>query len=96
MAEVAERVWPAGNARESLADIIEGAIAGTPQVVQRNDGEEVVVVSRDYYECTRPSLKAHLLAGGYADDSEDAFDGAIRDIRDGPPWFAPRDLDFSD
>ena len=95
MADVAERVL-AGSARESLTDNIEGAIAGTPQVVKRSDGQEVVVVFRDYYERTRPSLKTYLLGSGYADNTEDAFDRAIRDIRVGSPWFAPRDVDFSD
>ncbi len=96
MADVAERVWQAGSARESLADIIEGAIAGTPQVVQRGDGQEVVVVSRDYYERTRPSLKDRILALAYAGDEEDAFDRAMRDVRVGPPIFAPRGIDFTE
>jgi hypothetical protein len=96
VADVAEKIWQAGSARESLADIIEAAIAGTPQVVRRSDGQEVVVVSRDYYGRTRPSLKDRILALAYAGDEEDAFDRAMRDIRVGPPIFAPRGIDFTE
>jgi hypothetical protein len=52
----------AGSARESLSDIIEGAIAGTPRVLKRGDEQEVVVVSRNYDERTRPSLRDRILA----------------------------------
>jgi hypothetical protein len=41
MADVAERVWQASSARESFADIIEGAITGTPQVLKHGDGPPI-------------------------------------------------------
>lgn len=97
MVDTAEQVWEASEAQASFAEVFEAAMTGAPQVLQRRDGREVVVVSRDYYDRTRPSLKAYLLANGYAGDEEDAFDRAMRDIREGPPIpFAPRDVDLRD
>lgn len=96
MAEAAEKVWQAAKARESFAELVAGALAGTPQVVRRRDGKEVVVVSREQYERAKPSLKSYLLTQGYAGEGDDAFDRAMRDIRTGPALFAPRDVDLGD
>ena len=86
--------WQASNARLKFADIFDGAIAGQPQLVKRRDGKEVVVVSRDYYEKTKPNLKSFFLEGGYSGSGEDAFDditGGIRGSTSG--MFAPRRVD---
>jgi prevent-host-death family protein len=97
MPSTAEKVWQAAKARESFAELVEGALAGTPQVVRRRDGKEVVVVSREHYERTKPSLKSYLLTQGHAGEEEDAFDRAMRDIREGAPIpFGPRDADLGD
>jgi prevent-host-death family protein len=94
MPDIMERVWQAAKARESFAELVDGAIAGTPQIVRRRDGKEVVVVSREHYERTRPSLRSYLLTRGYAGE-EDAFDRAMRGIREGAPLpWAPRDADL--
>ena len=46
-----------------------------------------VVVSRDYFEKTRPNLKTYLLTEGFAEDGEDAFDRAMQEIRrEGSPF----------
>jgi prevent-host-death family protein len=83
--------WQAAEARNCFSDVVDAAVGGTPQFVRRRDGREVVVVSREYFEATKPNLKSYLLASGHADSEDDAFDAAMRDIRsDGIPLFEPR------
>jgi prevent-host-death family protein len=77
--------WQASNARLRFAEIVDGAVAGEPQFVQRRDGREVVVVSRDYFERTKPTLKSFLLEGGYSGDGEADFDAALREVRTNSP-----------
>jgi prevent-host-death family protein len=83
--------WQASVARSRLADIIDRAVDGRPQFIQRRDGKEVVVVSREYYERTRDNLKSYLLGSGYSGPGEDAFDEIIEGIRGSTAGaFAPR------
>jgi len=84
-----EPTWQAAQARHKFSDLVDAAVDGEPQFIRRRDGREVVLVSREYYERTKPNLKGYLLNAGYA--KEDAFDTAMRDIRSGPPLFSPRD-----
>ena len=84
------REWQATKARGAFAEIIEAAVEGTPQLIRRRDGKEVVVVSRDYYEANKPNLRDYLLTSGYAEE-HDEFDDALRTVREsGPSMFAPR------
>ncbi len=69
-------------ARSRLADIIDQAVEGHPQFIRRRDGKEVVVVSRDYYDRTKGSLKSYLLEGGYEADGEDEFDAIMDGVRE--------------
>jgi prevent-host-death family protein len=86
--------WQASAARSRLGDIIDEAVAGRPQVIQRRDGNQVVVVSRDYYERTKPTLKSYLLTAGFSGPGEDAFDEAMKGIRgETPGLFAPRGVE---
>jgi prevent-host-death family protein len=79
--------WQAAEARHRFSEIVDAAVEGHAQFVKRRDGKEVVVVSRDYFERTRPTLKTYLLTEGFAEDGEDAFDKAMRDIRrEGSPF----------
>ena len=79
--------WQAAEARHRFSEIVDAAVEGQAQFVKRRDGKEVVVVSRDYFEKTRPTLKTYLLTEGFAADGEDAFDKAMRDIRrEGSPF----------
>jgi hypothetical protein len=73
--------WNASNARLRFAEIVDGAVAGEPQFVHRRDGSEVVIVSRDNFEKTRPTLKSFLLECACSGDGEAAFDAALQDIR---------------
>jgi prevent-host-death family protein len=83
--------WQASNARLHFSDIVDGAVAGTPQFIERRDGKAVVVVSRAYYEQTKPNLKTFLLDAGYSGAGETAFDESLRDIRaNAPDPLAPR------
>ena len=74
------KTWQASDARQHFADLVEAAVHGEPQFVTRRDGKEVVVVSRSYFDKTRPTLKDYLLTAGFAEDGEDAFDRAMREI----------------
>jgi PHD/YefM family antitoxin component YafN of YafNO toxin-antitoxin module len=80
-------VWQAASARNKFAEIIDFAVACEAQFVQRRDGKEVVVVSREYFEHTKPNLKSYLLDAGYAGDGEDEFDALLEDVRAGFPDF---------
>jgi PHD/YefM family antitoxin component YafN of YafNO toxin-antitoxin module len=73
--------WQSSVARSSLRQIIDQAVDGHPQFIQRRDGKEVVVVSREYFERTKPNLKTVLLNEGYEAPGEQEFDAIMADIR---------------
>ena len=73
--------WQSSVARGRLSEIIDQAVAGTPQFIQRRDGKEVVVVSREYYDRTKANLKTFLLHEGISGAGEDEFDAIMHDIR---------------
>jgi hypothetical protein len=73
--------WQAAMARHRFAEIIDAAVAGEPQFVQRRDGKEVVVVSREYFERTKPNIKSYLLSSGYSGDGESEFDAILESVR---------------
>jgi PHD/YefM family antitoxin component YafN of YafNO toxin-antitoxin module len=86
--------WQATRARGALSAIIDAAVDGTPQFIRRRDGKEVVVVSRDHFEISKPNLRDYLLRSGYAPD-HDAFDDTMREVRTSlGAAFNPRALDF--
>jgi prevent-host-death family protein len=89
--------WQAAEARNCFSEVVDAAVGGTPQFVRRRDGREVVVVSREYFDQNKPNLKSYLSASGYADSEDDAFDVAIRGVRnDGVPSFEPRSTKLED
>ena len=91
------KVWQASDARQHFSDLVDAAVHGEPQFVTRRDGMEVVVVSRGYFDKTRPTLKDYLLTEGFAEDGEDAFDRAMRDIEnEGGLLFCGKRLDFTE
>ena len=88
--------WQASSARHHFTDLVDAAVEGEPQFVKRRDGREVVVVSREYYERTQPTLASYLLVAGVAPDDDDALDHALRDIRaEGSPVVTPGVADLS-
>ncbi len=81
------RSWQAAAARNRFTDVIDAAVAGEPQFVQRRDGKEVVIVSREYFDRTKPDIKSYLLNAGYSGEGEDRFDAIMEDVRAGFPDF---------
>ena len=72
--------WQASEARHHFSDVVEAAAAGAPQFVRRRDGQEVVVVSKEYFERTRPTLKDHLLNFRFEHD-DGSFEAALAEGR---------------
>jgi prevent-host-death family protein len=73
-------VWQAGVARHRFSQLVDAAVDGRPQIVRRRDGREVVVVSKEYYEQTKPSLKSVLLSYRFGERG-DAFDTGLKEAR---------------
>lgn len=89
--------WQAATARHRFTELVDAAVDGEPQFVKRRDGREVVVVSREYFEKTRPTLKSYLLTEGVSGEEEDAFDRAMREVRkEGSPFIVPGTADVSE
>jgi prevent-host-death family protein len=84
--------WQAAQARAHFAEVVEAAVEGKPQFIRRRDGQEVVLVSRDYFDRTKMNLKTYLLTAGYADDAPDDFDSVMQGVRNRLPPIAPRSL----
>jgi hypothetical protein len=72
--------WQAGAARHSFSRLVDAAVDGRPQFVRRRDGREVVVVSKEYYEQTKPGLKSVLLSHRFGERG-DMFDAALEEAR---------------
>ena len=91
------RTWQASDARHTFTDVVDAAVRGEPQFVKRRDGRHVVVVSREYFEKTRPTLKSYLLTEGVSEEAEDAFDRAMQEIRaEGRSFLGPGTVDLSE
>jgi prevent-host-death family protein len=73
-------IWQASAARHRFSEVVEAAVEGRPQIIRRRDGREVVVVSKEYYEETRPSLKSILLSHRFGERG-DVFDAALEEGR---------------
>ncbi len=44
-----------------------------------------MIVSRDDFEKIKPNLRNYLLTAGYTQDADDAFDAALRTVRERAP-----------
>ena len=73
-------VWQAGAARHRFSELVDAAVDGRPQVIRRRDGREVVVVSKEYYEQTKPNLKSVLLSHRFGERG-DVFDTVLEEAR---------------
>lgn len=88
--------WQASSARHRFTDLVDAAVEGEPQFVKRRDGREVVVVSREYYDKTQPTLASYLLASGVAANGEDALDRALQAMdAEGSPFLIAGSPDLS-
>lgn len=86
------RTWQAAEARHRFGDLVNAAVDGEPQLIERRDGKKAVLVSKDYFESTKPNLKTFLLNHGYSGEGEDEFDRILLDVRrDSPDFLSPRD-----
>jgi prevent-host-death family protein len=72
--------WQAAAARHRFSELMDAAVDGRPQVIRRRDGREVVVVSKEYYEQTKPSLKSVLLSLRFGERG-DTFEKTIETAR---------------
>ena len=75
------RTWQAAEARHKFGDVVDAAVAGEPQFIERRDGKKVVLVSKEYFESTRPNIKTFLLDQGYSGEGEEEFDRILVDVR---------------
>lgn len=73
--------WQASTARHQFSRVVDAAVAGRPQFVVRRDGREVVVVSKEYYERTKPDLKSVLLNFKFSHQDDGSFDAALAEGR---------------
>ncbi|HEY1934565.1 MAG TPA: type II toxin-antitoxin system Phd/YefM family antitoxin [Acetobacteraceae bacterium] len=73
--------WQAAAARHHFSDVVDAAVEGRPQFVRRRDGHEVVVVSKAYFEKTRPNLKAYLQSSLYESEPDADIETALRMAR---------------
>jgi hypothetical protein len=78
--------WQAAPAREAFAELIDAAVNGTPQLVRRQDGKAVVVVSKAHVDSHEPNLRDYLLTAGYA-GAHDAFNDALEKVKQGSARF---------
>ena len=93
-------IWQAAAARHRFSELVEAAVEGRPQFVHRRDGREVVVVSKEYYERTKPSLKTVLLSlrfGHRGDELDSALQKAGDHLAESltPHAFSPEHKDDS-
>jgi prevent-host-death family protein len=75
------RTWQAAEAQHKFGDVVDAAVAGEPQVIERRDGQTVVLVSAAYFEATRTDIKTFLPNHGYAGEGEAEFDGLMQEVR---------------
>jgi len=75
------RTWQAAEARHKFGDVVDAAVSGEPQLIERRDGKKAVLVSKDYFEATKPNIKTFLLNQGYSGEGEAEFDRILRDVR---------------
>ena len=94
---MSDDVWQAAEARHRFSEVVDAAVEGHPQFVRRRDGREVVVVSKEYFNQTKPNLKTYLVGAGYADEQDDVFDVAMRGVRsDTARLLQPRNIQLKD
>jgi prevent-host-death family protein len=81
MNKVLPPIWTASEARHRFSDLVDAVVGGEPQFVRRRDGREVVVVSKAYFEGTRPSVKGWILDDSLKLEADDPFFTDIKRAR---------------
>jgi len=72
------KVWSASDAKVQLDALVEAAANGEPQRIRTDDGKEVVVISKRYFDETIPQLKMALLTGEKTGQAGDALDDTLK------------------
>src|SRR3981189_1260822 len=73
--------WQPAPAGAHFAELVPAAVEGKPQFIRRRDGNEVVLVSRAYFDRTKMSLKDYLPCAQIAGYASDTFDERMRPQR---------------
>jgi hypothetical protein len=85
------------DARHKFNDVVDAAVQSEPLLVKRCDGRQPVVVSMEYFEKTRPTLKSYILTARVSGEDKDAFDRAMQEIRaEGSPFIMPNTADLAE
>jgi len=77
------KTWSVSDARANFADLLNEAAAGQVQTIERRDGSAFVLVSKDLFMTSRPSLAEHLanLDTGLDEQETEAWLQAMRDAQ---------------
>jgi prevent-host-death family protein len=77
------KIWSATEARANFAELLNEAAAGQIQQIERRDGAEFVLVSKQLFIATRPGLAEHLadLNTGLDEQQSEAWLQAMRDAQ---------------
>jgi PHD/YefM family antitoxin component YafN of YafNO toxin-antitoxin module len=76
--------WSIAEAQQSLEKIIEAALSGNAQVIQTENGEEVVLVSRTRKADSSLQPNDNVVNRAVGESEEDEFDRAMKTVREGP------------
>jgi hypothetical protein len=78
------KMWSASEARAKFSDVLDNASSGQiVQIERQSDGAEFVLMSRDLFMSSRPSL-AHFLAKldtGLSEEQTDVWLETMREVR---------------
>jgi prevent-host-death family protein len=75
------KIWSVSDARANFADLLNEAAAGQVQTIERRDGSEFVLVSKQVFISSRPSLAQYLanLDTGLNEQESEEWLQAMRD-----------------
>jgi hypothetical protein len=77
------KIWSASDARANFASLLNDAASGQVQTIERRDGTEFVVVAKQQFMKSRPSLAAYLadLDTGLSEQASDEWLQAMKDAQ---------------
>lgn len=75
---MSKKTWSSSEAKAQLDAIIHAAAKGEPQRIRSADGQEVIVISKRYFDETTPKLKMALLTGEKPGQAGDALDDTLK------------------
>lgn len=75
---MSNKTWSSSDAKAQLDALIDAAAKGEPQRIRSADGQEVVVISKRYFDETIPKLKMALLTGEKTGQAGDVLDDTLK------------------